>query len=193
MIKQEYGQNLHNINKLKTKINTLLHHEEVFWRQRSRSVWLKAGDKNTRFFHQRASQRHIKKNIDGLNDREGIWQFDMSRITTITEEYYTYLFTASHLRNMERVLEAVDKAVTRDIAHSLTKPHTKEEVKVALFSMHPSKSPGLDGISPFFFQKYWHIVGHDVMLIVLSVLHSSRCLKKMNFTHIGLISKKNDP
>ena len=135
----------------------------------------------------------MKKNIDELNDREGIWQSDMSRIATITEEYYTYLFTTSHLRNMEMILEAVDKVVTHDMAHSLTQPHSEEEVKVALFSMHPSKSPGLDGISPFFFQKYWHIVGHDVMLTVLSVLHSSRCLKKMNFTHIVLIPKKNDP
>ena len=132
----------------------------------------------------------MKKNIDELNDREGIWQSDMSRITTITEEYYTYLFTASHLRNMEMILEAVDKVVTHDMAHSLTQPHSEEEVKVALFSMHPSKSQGLDGISPFFFQKYWHIVGHDVMLTVLSVLHSSRYLKKMNFTHCPHFQKE---
>lgn len=71
-MEQGYGQNLHSINKLKNEINTLLHHEEVFWRQRSRSIWLKARDKNTRFFHQRASQRHMKKSIDGLNDKEGV-------------------------------------------------------------------------------------------------------------------------
>ena len=48
-------------------------------------------------------------------------------------------------------------------------------------------------MSPFFFQKYWHIVGHDVTLAVFFVLYSSRTLKKMNFTHIVLIPKKNDP
>ena len=66
-------------------------------------------------------------------------------------------------------------------------------MRVALFSMHPSKAPGPDGMSPFFFQKYWHIVGPDVTSAVLSVLHSGRSLKKMNFTHIVLIPKKNDP
>ena len=59
--------------------------------------------------------------------------------------------------------------------------------------MHPSKSPGPDGMSPFFFQNFLHIVRPDVTLAVLSVLHSGRYLKKMNFTHIVLIPKKNDP
>ena len=108
----------------------------------------------------------MKKNIEGLNDREGIWQSGMSRISTIVEEYYTNLFTSSQPRYMDRVLEAVDKVMTQDMAHSLTQPYTEEEVRVAFFSMHPSKSPGPDGMSLFFFQKYWHIVGHDVTLVV---------------------------
>ena len=59
--------------------------------------------------------------------------------------------------------------------------------------MHPSKSPRPDGMSPFFFQKFWHIVGPDVTKVVLSVLHLGKYLRKMNFTHIVLIPKKNDP
>ena len=31
LMEQGYAQNLHSINKLKNEINTLLHHEEVFW------------------------------------------------------------------------------------------------------------------------------------------------------------------
>ena len=64
---------------------------------------------------------------------------------------------------------------------------------MALFSMYPSKTPGPDGMPPLFFQKYWQIIGPDVTLAVLSILHSDKSLKKMNFTHIVLIPKKNDP
>ena len=72
----------------------------------------------------------------------------------------------------------------------LLQPYTPDEIRSALFQMHPLKSPGPDGMSLFFFQKYWNIVGPDVIEAVLSVLHSSHYLRKMNFTHIVLIPKK---
>ena len=90
---------------------------------------------------------------------------------------------------MERVIESVDHVVTEEMAQALVHPYTKE-VRTAFFQMLPSKSPGPDGMSPFFFQKFWHIVGNDVIAIVLSFLQSGRYLRKMNFTHIVLIPKK---
>ena len=47
-------------------------------------------------------------------------------------------------------------------------------------------------MSPFFFQKYWHIVGTNVANAILSILHSGHMLRKMNHTHIVLIPKKKD-
>ena len=57
LIRGGFGQNMERMNGVKKEIREILHHEEVFWRQRSRSIWLPVGDKNTNFFHQRASQR----------------------------------------------------------------------------------------------------------------------------------------
>lgn len=94
---------------------------------------------------------------------------------------------------MDEVLEALDKVVTDGMNKELLQPFVGEEVHTALFQMHPSKSPGPDGMSPFFFQKFWHIIGGDVTKALLSVLNSSHVLNKMNFTHILLIPKKKDP
>ena len=193
LVAQGYESNRERINILRREINELIRHEEMYWRQRSRSLWLPTGDKNTIFFHQRASQRKKKNSIEGLHDKDGVWQTDLGQITSIVEEYYADLFKAQTQRHMEGVLEAVEKVVTNDMAHSLTQPYSEDDVRRALFSMHPYKSPGPDGMTPFFFQKFWHIVGHDVTLVVLSVLHSRKYLKKMNYTHIVLIPKNNDP
>ena len=73
----------------------------------------------------------------------------------------------------------------------LTQRYIPNEVRTALFQMHPSKVPRPDCMSLFFFQKYWHIAGHDVTEVVLSVLHLGHMLKKMNHTHIVLIPKKD--
>ena len=59
--------------------------------------------------------------------------------------------------------------------------------------MHPSKIPSPDGMSPFFFQKHWHVVGGYVTEAVLSELNLGHVLMKMNFTHIVLIPKRKDP
>ena len=48
-------------------------------------------------------------------------------------------------------------------------------------------------MSHFFFQKYWNIVSDDVIEAVLSVLASGHVLHKMNYTHIVLIPKINEP
>ena len=54
------------INKLRKEINLLLDDEEVWWQQRSRVQWLREGDRNTKYFHHRASERRRKNTIVGL-------------------------------------------------------------------------------------------------------------------------------
>ena len=46
--------------RLERQIDDLLVDEEIYWRQRSRAVWLREGDKNTKFFHSKATARKMK-------------------------------------------------------------------------------------------------------------------------------------
>ncbi|XP_074327330.1 uncharacterized protein LOC141665251 [Apium graveolens] len=45
------------------RLNELLLHEEVYWKQRAKFFWLKEGDTNSRFFHNQATKRKKLNNI----------------------------------------------------------------------------------------------------------------------------------
>ena len=126
LVKQGYAPNLERIKILRREVNELINHEEVFWRQQSRSLWLPAGDKNTSFFHQRASQRKKKNTIEGLYDENGVWQSDEGRVSAIAERYHADLFKAQSHTNMDKVLEDFDKVVTDEMVGSLNQ-HTQRK------------------------------------------------------------------
>jgi hypothetical protein len=94
---------------------------------------------------------------------------------------------------MEQVIDVVERRVTPDITHQLCLPFTGPNVHQAVFQMNLSKSLGPDGMSCFFFHKFWHIIGEDVIEAVLSILNSGYLLQKINFTHIVLIPKVPNP
>ncbi|CAL8084513.1 unnamed protein product [Prunus armeniaca] len=67
-------QTVETRKELTTKLDSLMAKNEIYWRQRSRALWLKAGDRNTKYFHYKASSHKRRNTISGLEDENGIWQ-----------------------------------------------------------------------------------------------------------------------
>ena len=62
-------------------------------------------------------------------------------------------------------------------------------MEVAVKQMAPLKAPGPDGMPPIFFQKFWNIIGDDVVKAIHSCLNSGNILPGLNHTFISLIPK----
>ena len=52
------GVDMKEVQEMKLELNKMLLIEEDMWNQWSKNCWLKASDKNTSFFHTKASNRH---------------------------------------------------------------------------------------------------------------------------------------
>ncbi|XP_019168926.1 PREDICTED: uncharacterized protein LOC109164834 [Ipomoea nil] len=85
------------------------------------------------------------------------------------------------------------KRITATDNERLLRPFTVEEVKDALFSMAPDKSPGPDGFSPAFFQHFWNEIGGDVSHFILECLNGHAWPIGMNDAYVTLIPKKAMP
>lgn len=66
---------------------------------------------------------------------------------------------------MERVLSSVLPLVSPEMNSMLLQTFERKELEFSLFRIQPSKSPGVDGMSALFFQRYWSIIGDEVSTV----------------------------
>lgn len=142
-------------------MDKLLEEEEIYWRQRSREDWLRWGDKNTKWFHKKASLRRKTNEIKGIIDNSGCWNEDINIIEETFTNYFEHLFKSSdpNLDHIKSTLYGISPKVTQEMNNALSVPFTKTEIEKAIHDMFPTKAPGSDGFPVLFYQKYWNIVG----------------------------------
>ena len=159
------------------------------WQQRSHIHWMVLGDKNTNYFHYRASQRFRKNSITELRNLNGEMIAGDENILTMIVDYYQKLFTTSNPTDLEEVVQYTKTVVTDDMNCMLTSEFTKAEVEFALKQMAPLKAPGPNGMPPIFCQHYWDNISDDVVKVVLSCLNSNKIVPGLNHTYLTLIPK----
>ena len=122
-------------------------------------MWVKCGDWNIKFFHATTSNRCRKNRIEVLCDSGGRWREDCEEVEGIILEYFKEIYSTSFPVDFKASLGAVDRRVSKEMNEGLLMEFREEEVWRALKQIDPTKSPGPNGMSPIFFQRYWDIVG----------------------------------
>ncbi|XP_074363628.1 uncharacterized protein LOC141704240 [Apium graveolens] len=174
------------------KLNELLLHEEMYWKQRAKIFWLKDGDANTKFFHAQATKRKKLNHIAYLVTDSGDKVDDHERMCMLTKEYFQNVFsegdsgdnTPTDSTELPVITELQNKELTAELSF--------EEFTVALKQMHPEKAAGPDGYSPAFFQHFWGLVGKDVFDCCKKWLDDNVFPADLTSTNLVLIPKKDN-
>jgi hypothetical protein len=171
--------------------------EETFWKQRSRILWLEAGDRNTTFFHRSASIHKRRNTINSLMDDRGRVYKSNEEMGNHAVDYFCNalkeetklcnpVIRRSMLNTVPRVLREIDNVnLLRNVA--------EEEVKNVVFSMKAFKAPGSDGFPPAFFQKFWEVIKKELIWATRDLFKTGKLAKRINKTFITLIPKSQSP
>ena len=146
---------------------------EVDWRQRSRQLWLSAGDANTKFFHMLVGDRTLT---------------DQSSIGLALADYYREFYRRGP-SNKWRWNAKGATILSSGQQQDLIFPATEEEVLAAICGLNNEGAPGPDGIPVFFYRDCWDTVGPEVMATIED-FWAGRCnMDRLNRAYIILIPK----
>jgi hypothetical protein len=175
------------------EMNELLYKEEMMWLQRARVDWLREGDRNTKFFHQRAAWRARRNRVHKLKQSSGIWVDDPESMKEMVMDYFQDLYRKDEQINPLEISNLFNGSVSEDTNQTLCQPFAEEEIGTALFQIGPLKAPGPDGFPARFFQRNWAVLKEDVIKAVQSFFEAGEMPEGVNDTVIVLIPKVQSP
>uniref|UniRef100_A0A2N9F7C8 Reverse transcriptase domain-containing protein n=1 Tax=Fagus sylvatica TaxID=28930 RepID=A0A2N9F7C8_FAGSY len=174
----------------KAELERVAQLEEVSWRQKSRSLWLKEGDNNTKFFHKMANS-HRRYNYMDKVEVDGVVFEEESEIREKVVHFYESLYQEAE--TWRPTVDGLEfEMITENESAVLERQFDKEEVLQVVKDLQGDKAPGPDGFTMAFFQKCWSVLEADVMGFFDEVYHHCKFERSLNASFIALIPKKQN-
>jgi hypothetical protein len=183
---------LSEIDTIQKRMDELLIREELMWLQRSRVKWLREGDKNTSFFHRKASNRARKNKIKKLKLEDGTFTENNEDMKGVAIDFFKNLYEKDSQVDPRRIVELVQTKVTDEMNKDLLREYSEDEIGDALFQIGPLKAPGPDGFPARFFQRNWGVIKEDVTKAVKQFFLTGSIPEGINDTVIVIIPKAKE-
>ena len=160
----------------------------ISWRQKSREIWLKEGDKNIGFFHTMTNSHKRQSQIRKLRIN-GVWFTKKIALRQNIANAFKDLLTDTG--DWGATFDKLTFSKLNDMeASSLEIPFSMEEVSSALSDLNGDKAPSPDGLTIAFWQSCWDIVRDDVMRMFRDFHEIGKFVRSLNATFIVMIPKK---
>ena len=181
------------IQVIAAKLNAAYSAEEEYWRQRSRALWLKLGDRNTGYFHATTKNRKRINGFSVIEREDGQMVHKEEEIVQVIGDYFQKMFSSLPGEREDIVNRALQPLLTGEENDSLIAVPTSGEIRDAAFSINAEKAPGPDGFSAGFFHTHWEDVGPDIVKEVQGFFRGEPLPELINETNIRLIPKIPNP
>jgi hypothetical protein len=123
---------------LQDKYTSLLHQQQIYWKQRGTLKWVKFGDEGTKFFHAIATIRHRKNLITSLQDANGVSRTEHhTKADILWEAYEDRLGTSDSPEMPFDLSQLLQQSAVLD---SLSEPFTHEEIDAVVANLPSDKS-----------------------------------------------------
>ncbi|XP_012859003.1 PREDICTED: uncharacterized protein LOC105978134 [Erythranthe guttata] len=117
-------------SELQGHLEKLIGDKDMYWRQRSKAQWIKDGDRNTKFFHARATSRLKQNRVDKIRDKYGNWHRSEAGIELVIQEYFDRIFSSSRPsdQDIDEILNDLEPRVDSEANQRLSAPFTASEI-----------------------------------------------------------------
>ena len=163
--------------------------EERALRMKSKFIWAKEGDANTKLFHSLINARKSKNVITKLELDDGSLVDAEADIVREITGFFQRLYKTEGMSF--RGIEGLDwQPIPQHIADWLERPFEEEEIKRAIHNCDGNKAPGLNDFTLELFQLEWETMKDDIMRVFWEFVKDGIIHDVTNATYICLIPKK---
>lgn len=181
---------------LETENIRILRLKEESWRLKSRALWLKARDENSKFFHQYAQGRKAINTIWELHDSEGREAKTFHQLADMGVHHFSNIYKAPRgvtLPNIISLAEALPSFVDPEETEALLAPVMMGELETSMKCFQKDNSPGLDGWLVEFYNTFFELIGSDLLKSIEEYKTSGRMHEGFNAKFLTLIPKIDKP
>lgn len=142
---------------------------------------------NTGFFHKVVNIRRRINTIHTLSSADGIL-IGGTNMQLYIRQHFKRLFGQTTTNRIEMTCEQWHPSVD---LRKLERDFTQDEIKKAVWDLGPDKASGPDRFPLFFYRIFWEEVKGDVLALISDFTEGRANIKRINYSFITLIPKKD--
>lgn len=102
--------------------------EKSYWYNKAHSCELRDGDRNTQYFHHKATQIKKRNTITRIFDGNGQWRTSKEEMNEVIEHYFAAFLESSNPPDFDEALASIESLVNQEMNSALLTEPMGEEI-----------------------------------------------------------------